>query len=168
MNTRSKSGISKPVAPAPASEPPKPKAKKPTPAKPKAKKPTPEKPKTVRFSDGHQSRDSHRQQGASRRRRRSPSPRHDYVQAPPYGMPNVGHGYGLGFYPPPYGYPPYGYSSMGMPPMFSAPIVDRQQFQYGSIKRSRHESTDSEDDSDDVVPVKCNPSKSGECFSGAN
>lgn len=86
VNTRSKSGISKPVALAPASEPPKPKAKKPTPAKPK----------TVRFSDGHQSRDSHRQQGALNRRRRSPSPRRDYVQAPPYGMPNVGHGHGYG------------------------------------------------------------------------
>ena len=156
MQTRSKSGISKPVALAPAPEPPKPKAKKPTPAKPK----------TVRFSDAHQSRDSHRQQGARSRRQRSPSPRRDYmhVQAPLYGMPNVGHGYGLGFLPPMYGYPPYGYSPMGMSPMFPAPSVDRQQFRYGLTKRSRHESTESEDEPVNVVPAKRNRSKSSEFF----
>lgn len=151
VNTRSKSGIRKPVSvSAPAPETPKPTAKKPKAAKPK----------TVRFSDGHQPRVSHRAQGAHSHRHRSPSPHRVYVQASPYGMSNVGHGYGPGYFPPPYGYPSYGYSAMGMSPMSPAPIVDPQQFRYGSTKRSRYDSTD--DEVVEVLPAKRNRLKSSE------
>lgn len=146
VNTRSKTGARKPIAiPVASPEPPKKKAVK---------------PKTVRFSPGHQSRSSHREQRAYSRR--SPSPRRDYVPAAPFGLPNVSPGYGLG-YMPQYGYPPFGYP-MGMPPMF-APMVDPQHFGYGSSKRSRHESTDSDDEQVIVMPAKRDRSKSSECSS---